>query len=338
MLRLTTLENLPNLNSIGTGNNVWVPSLSMNKDNVSIVIENNPNLSDCCLLVDFFNEGIYELSGEIYVANNATTCNHQDIIESECITYQGDINVTTQTEVEELSALLSEKTKIGGNVEIIEADGTSDPIIDLSVFNTIDTITGKVTVEGLTHIDTLKGFSHLQSIEGNFVIQNNPSLTHIGSFDALTRIEGILDIRTNASLTHTGHFPLLDYIKDRYLIINNDVLKVANGLPALDSLDELLILGNPALNSAGSYPSLQYISRSFKIGDRFNGGRPNPKLVDIGNYPMLTTIGGELFVHDNDSLKTLGNLGALHTIGGFFDVTDNDALLSLGKLPHVDNH
>ena len=166
---LQSLDGFPTLRSIGIDIN-----------NVSIVIENNSNLSDCCLLVDFFNGGVYELSGEIYIANNATTCNHQDIIKSECIIYQGDINVATQTEVEELSALLSEKTKIDGNVEIIEADGTSDPITDLSVFNTIDTITGNLMIQNLSMLDSIIGnFNALQSIKGYLNIQNNAAPHHI---------------------------------------------------------------------------------------------------------------------------------------------------------------
>ena len=98
------------------------------------MVEDNPNLSDCCLLVNFFNEGIYELSGEIYVANNATTCNHQNIIKLECATYHGDINVATQTEVEEYRTLLSDKIKIDGDVNVIEVVDiqSPDPITDLA--------------------------------------------------------------------------------------------------------------------------------------------------------------------------------------------------------------
>ena len=51
---LTTLGNFPNLTNIGIGR-AWVPSESQVIDNVSIVVENNSSLSDCCVLASFLN-------------------------------------------------------------------------------------------------------------------------------------------------------------------------------------------------------------------------------------------------------------------------------------------
>ena len=298
---LLSLGNFPNLNIIGKGS-ANVPSEDGITTNVSIVVENNPQLSDCCLLYPFLDGNALDVSGSIHITNNSASCRQENL----SAVHTGDIELNTQTEVDEFASTFACKTQIMGDVSIIETNGTSDPIMDLSFFSNINTITGSL------------------------VIQNNTSLTHIGSFDSLTQIGRGFEIRTNASLTHTGHFPLLNYIEDRYLIFDNDVLETANGLPALDSLDHFLIFGNAELKSAGSYPSLQYISTNFRIGDIFNDeSRPNPKLVDIGNYPMLTTIGKDFDIYDNDSLKTLGNFGALRTIGGYFRVKNNANITTL---------
>ena len=76
---LTALGDFPALTSIGIGNE-YVPSLGQTIDSVSIVVEDNPSLSDCYVLTDFLPGGAHAVYGGIYINDNALGCNSRDEI------------------------------------------------------------------------------------------------------------------------------------------------------------------------------------------------------------------------------------------------------------------
>ena len=76
---LTTLGNFSALMSIGIGR-ISVPFLDFeHRDNVSIVVENNPGLSNCCVLARFLNQGNNRVEGNTYITNNAAGCDENTI-------------------------------------------------------------------------------------------------------------------------------------------------------------------------------------------------------------------------------------------------------------------
>ena len=79
---LTTLGNFPNLINIGVRNGIYIPSLDERRDTVSIVVENNSSLSDCCVLASFLEQ---DNIGHIFITNNATGCD-RDTIQNTCHT------------------------------------------------------------------------------------------------------------------------------------------------------------------------------------------------------------------------------------------------------------
>ena len=104
---LTTLGNFPNLTSIGTSS-TYIPSLDERRDTVSIVVENNPRLSDCSVLTEFLTVGRHAVSGEIYINNNATEgdCNSPgDIIAAAPI-----IMLTSHTDGDSIAVVYNEVT------------------------------------------------------------------------------------------------------------------------------------------------------------------------------------------------------------------------------------
>ena len=70
---LRYLYEFPALTSIGVGNNVYIPRLNEFRDNVSIVVEDNPLLEYCCALTRF-REGGGIILGRTYVNNNFEGC------------------------------------------------------------------------------------------------------------------------------------------------------------------------------------------------------------------------------------------------------------------------
>ena len=300
---LASLGNFPTLTSIGVGE-AFVPSLDDDIENISIVVESNRRLSDCYVLTEFLSSRTRAVSGDIYISNNAIGCNSQNEIKT---TYFGDITVTTQEAVNTLRDTLAGKTILVGNLTVGYTSGSSQ--------------------SNITNLTPLNNMTH---ITGSLIIQQNGSLVNLNDLNNLQSIGGNFDIRGNSTLTHTGDFPVLSYVGGRYSLFDNDALEIANGLPALDTLGQLHIIGNEILTSLGSYSSVEHIRTSFIIGDQHSGGRPNPKLKDLGDFSNLQSIGGHFQVYDNRELPTLGDFSDLQTIGGGFYVRDNERLTTLG--------
>ena len=182
--KLTTLD-FPTLTSIGSGSG-RVPTFNDERDSVSIVVENNPGLSDCYTLTEFLPDGTYEVDGGIYINNNATdgVCTNQSKLERTI--HRGNITVTTQTALNALSG----ETIIDGNLTIGYTDGLNrrSDITDLTPLNNITHITENLIIQQNGSLIDLSGFNNLRTIGGYFSVTHNDSLTFLGDFSALTSI------------------------------------------------------------------------------------------------------------------------------------------------------
>ena len=161
---LTTLGNFTALTSIGVGSTT-VPSLSEFRDNVSIVLEDNPRLSNCSVLTNFIASGTYAVSGEIHVRFNASTCNNQNTSLINGRTYRGSIVVRMQAEVNELRTILADIDTLDGNLIIgTPSVRSQNNITDLTPLSNITHITGNLRIQQNRQIVNLNGLTHLQSI------------------------------------------------------------------------------------------------------------------------------------------------------------------------------
>ena len=233
--KLTDLGNFPALMSIGIGNNVNIPSSDESKDNVSIVVEKNPRLSNCYdVLTEFFADSSHAVSGNIFINDNALKggCNSQNgIINS---IYQGNITVTTQAEVDALdTSTLAGKFRIEGNLTIMGSAGT---ITSLTPLNNITHITGDVYIQQNVQLTNLDDLNSLQSIGGTFVLVNNNSLTTFGNFPNLHTIGGNFGAGSNSNLSTLGNFPVLQSIGGNFGVENNEKLTDLGDFPALTSI------------------------------------------------------------------------------------------------------
>ena len=83
------------------------------------------------------------------------------------------------------------------------------------------------------------------------------------------------------------------------------------------------MFSNDKLTNLGDFPVLQSIGGNFWVSS-------NDSLTDLGDFPALQTIGEYFKVDDNRNFTALGDFPALQTIGGYFSV---DALTDLGDFP-----
>ena len=263
-------------------------------------------------------------------------------------TYIGNISVGTQTEISDLSTSLTGVTKIMGNISVLQKmdeNGTPiDPIIDLSVFSTIDTITGSLMMKGADSLRTLSkvetadngmttyiGFAALDTIGGDFSIGHlsaafgNSGLDSLGNFRDLKGIGGNFHIEQNDNMVILGSFPKLKNIGGESIIIANDDLQTLGNFNSLQNIGEnFSVRFNDNLQTLGNFNSLQTIGRYFFVTN-------NDSLQTLGNFDSLQTIGRYFFVTNNGNLQTLGNFNSLQTIRERFSVTNNSNLQTLGN-------
>ena len=326
---LTTLGNFPSLTSIGETDDVYVPSLNGNRNNVSMVIENNSRLSDCYTLTDFLPGGVHAVSGGIYINNNAGVCTNQNALSNTI--YRGDITVTTQAEVDSLRTTLAGKTRIDGTLTIGYTDFSSQSdITDLTPLSNITDITGNLNIQQNGQLANLNALTHLQTIGGDFEMYNNSELTDLGDFSVLQTIGGYFYVAGHRKLSNLGDFPVLRSIEGDFFIGNplgeNRELTDLGNFPVLQTIGgSFWVLNNRKLTTFGDFPALQTIGEYFRVGGN--------SVTDLGDFPTLQTIGGYFEVSGNNTLTSLGNFPALQTIGEYFAVSFNDSLTTLENFP-----
>ena len=327
--RLTTLGNFSSLTSIGIGNDIYIPSMCGYRDNVSIVVESNPILSNCHVLTDFLSGGSHAVNGDIFINNNAISCNSQNEIKTR---YFGNILVGTQKEIDDLNTTLAGKTIIVGNVTI----NNGRDITDLSPLSNIIHITGNAKIEANT-LTNLIGLNNLQTIGENFTIKTNPYLSTLGNFPALQSIGGDFFVSNNATLTTLNNFPILQSIGGNFDVFKNATLTILGNFPVLRTIGKFFIADrNDQLTTLGNFPILQSIEEHFWVYS-------NDQLTTLGDFPALTSIGvgrahvpslGEkrnnvsIVVENNDRLSTCCVLteflpGGNHAVNGQIFINDN---------------
>ena len=249
--QLTTLD-FPTLTSIGVGVTSVNGAVSQN---VSIVVERNPSLSDCYALTEFLPGGDHAVSGSIHINDNPTNsgCNSQnEIINS---IYTGDITVKTQTAVNTLRTTLAGKTIINGNLFIGyddegDSDGDSRSIItDLTPLSNIVRITGFIGISQNGQLVNLNGLNNLQTIGGDFFVILSDELTTLGDFPNLQSIGRRFYVAGNDKLTTLGDFPALRFIGETFYVILNDELTTLGNFPVLTSIGRGYVISVPSLRS-----------------------------------------------------------------------------------------
>ena len=142
--QLITLGEFPSLTHVGVGSYI-VPSLSERKSDVSILVENNPGLSNCCALESFFDGEKDKTEGEIYIMNNSTGCDNTAEV-ALCNFIPPVIISLTKDSV-------SENVPLGTTVGVFSITGGNDSLdVSRYVYELGDDAAGLFTLFG----DTLK--------------------------------------------------------------------------------------------------------------------------------------------------------------------------------------
>ena len=331
---LISLRGLPMLASIGRSNGITVPSTGAEEDNVSIVVEGNDRLQDCCVLTEFLSGATNAVSGQIFIGDNAPGCIATTQVNCDPFLQVGQKAVfaaktATEGTFEIFSTLRWQLSKpntgaewitniaaSGGNSGASSITGENDASITITTTANPNNA-GRNTTLTLTAID----------MAGNTLTDPAPltisftqwGTTHTGDVSVTTQAE-VEALRTSLTAGATR-------------IVGNVTIGPATGTSDITDLSPLAaitdITGNVVVQRNPLLPSLMGLNQLKSIGGDFAAG--NNTLTSLGNYPALQSINGRFIVFGNATLTSLGNFPALQSIRGHFEVINNDDLLtSLG--------
>jgi hypothetical protein len=179
---------------------------------------------------------------------------------------------------------------------------------------------------GAPYIINLEGLEGLDSIYGGLFIIATTSLTDISALDGLNYIGGSLSIRGNDSLATCQSEGLCNY-----LVNPNGAVTIYNNAPGCNSVVDLgamcnvpipcLPYGNYHLLEQSDIDNFQNVFQGctelqglLNIAPFGPEGKNSPNsnkgltISNLGGLSVITSIGGEMWIHSNDSLESLSGL------------------------------
>ncbi len=245
--------------------------------------------------------------------------------------YYGDVDLTTQVEVDSFGAL--GYTKVTG---ILSIDGTN--IIDLSSLSTLTYIGDSLSHNSsgisisYTNLTNLIGLHNVDTVAGQVVVYNNHSLTSI-NLNKLSIIEFYFDLTNNDNLQNLSGLDSLKVIKGIYNIFKNNNLTTLNGLQNLMYIKNFNHLQYPSslpyrgdlriiLNlNLIDYCALNNLIANDGIEDNYNvvDNLYNPTLQDLQNN-ICTDCSNNV----NISISSLGSQVIANQTGASYQWLDCD--------------
>ncbi|MEC3906134.1 hypothetical protein VOI54_03835 [Tamlana sp. 2201CG12-4] len=260
------------------------------------------------------DEIIFNLSpGDVYLGT-VNTCN-----QTSGGTYIGDIQLTTQQEVEDFGALgydaISGKLTIGKQLTTVE-------ITDLTSLSDLKKTEGLVILN--TQLSKLDGLNNITSINNELSFSRNPNLTSLDGLNNITSTN-FLYINKNENLVSLTGLNNLKTINTS-LSITNSHLTSLNGLNGLITANIISLRDNTSLNTLEGLNNLTTITGRLKI----EGDNGFSSLEGLGN--LISTKEISITNSNLPSMKGLSN--NLTTVENFH-LYGNDNLINLEGLEYI---
>ena len=217
-------------------------------------------------------------------------------------TFEGDIRLTTQEEVEAFAA--KGHTEINGSLTI---SGGLFEVTDLSGLSTINRVTGALNIYG-TRLTSLRGLENLEQV-GLLELNNNDMLLNLSGLSGLTTIDSDLLIRSNLGLRSLTGLEGLTNVTSLG-VYENDLLESLNGLQNLPTtMTHVFIEGNLGLTTLDGLPALTKVNGYLSVGGNHN-------LVDIDVLGSLTEVVLGLELNRNFALENADVFDQLTVMDG----------------------
>ncbi len=228
-----------------------------------------------------------------------------------------DICINTQSEFDNF--IREKYTEVNGNLCI-----TSSVITSLIGLESLNTIEGELTISD-TNLKSLKGLENLTSVNG-IRIQNNNQLINIDGLDNVKSIgsedvfAGFSFYKNNNLLTLEG-LDKLSYLSGTITIIENKKLSYIN------CFNNITTLGI----------SYYYLINPINLTSKLHI-ESNPNLLSFEtSFDSLQEIFGNLFIENNQSLKSLKGLESLERVLENINIKANNSLTNMIGLNNLYN-
>lgn len=223
------------------------------------------------------------------------------------------------------------------NVKVIYGDLQVYNSASLQAFtaDSITTITGSLKLHNVTILSTVS-FAQLTSV-GAIDWVTLPNLSETGLYQVsecnsilisdtnVSSLEGINP--TNVEVFNINNNKQLVSISSSILTISNALTVAFNGDDTVVEFDELLWANNITFYSVSSI-SIPEITAVNKSAGFFESS------VEELEFPLITSIGGDLTIENNEELTYI-DFGNVTSIGGGLVIVNNTELLSIDNLDSI---
>lgn len=240
----------------------------------------------------------------------------------------GDLEITTQLEVDAFLIDYPNCTELVGSLIIVESpSSSSEDIINLHAFQNLSSIGQNLIIEYNSNLSSLEGFDNLLSVMGHVSIKYN-AINDLNGLNSLSTIgNGFMIV--NNSLTSLNGLSSISSVGGLLSIEHNSQLLDFAGLNTLTSIgSDLIIKNNWNLLNISNLISLSNLEGSLTI-------ELNKSITNIDGLSNLTTIGGDLRIKSNEVLEHLDGLNNVTSINGGILVETNPVLVNLNSLSNV---
>lgn len=263
-------------------------------------------------------------------------------------TYNGNISVTTQAQLNLLNTL-SSYSGITGNLII---GGVGSDINNLAPLSVLEHVGGNLTIRN-TLCTTLNGLDKLSEVGGSLTISNNPSLTSLSDLSSITQIDNNISINNNALLTNycslssiaatkllseisiTGNkynptYAQLTSSLCTYRVYNGDlILSTVAQMQDFFNRGYMEVDGDLIIDDqvSGTFLNIDFLVNLTKItGDLHIIW--HYALQDLDGLQNLKYVGGDVHIGDNALLTSLSGLESLETCGGMLQIHSNNKMVN----------
>lgn len=247
-------------------------------------------------------------------------------------------------------------TTITGSLEINSTD-----ITDFQFLSSLEEVKGNFVIYENPKLNSFEGLEKLRKIGGILYIESNPHLVDIDAFKNLSEVGVSIGIYNNQNLKDISGFTLLYSVGDGFYkaapplsfdqsstwwslwdrgitiqgsnsLFNISGFKVLNYTPALNlhSITTEDFSGMRNLESVGDLyisgsakrvllpPNLTTVDGKLSIA--------GTDLLDLSDFDKITSVGRNILIYVNKSLKSLKGFSNLTHVGTHIEILGNDAL------------
>lgn len=239
-------------------------------------------------------------------------------------TFNGDVFLTTQTEVSEFGK--KQYDRIEGRLVIGDFFPTDeDPILDISLLASIIEVTESLEILTNRKLSSLTGLHNLESVLGYLSIRGNNLLQSLEGLESLRELKSGLDIANNVTLVNLKGLENLTKLVSNTVIEHNYSLIDLTGLENIKSAGYLHFSHNSAFESFRGLHNLEAIG-GMSIA-------ANDSLQSLEGFGENLSQINHLVITDNANLNDLNGLLATNgALDGSMRISNNQSLESLNGL------